>query len=358
MREQVSDLDLEEDHVMNLIRVLPVNEDGWTSVMDIQPLFFRLTIDSATEFLFGESVESQLANVSGHITSRTHMSVNERDFANSFDQSQATLALAIRMGGLSRLAFDKSFRQHRDICWQFIDHYVHKALSQEKISKEKTSHGKPKYVFLDALAESTRNPIELRQHIISILLAGRDTTASLLSYVFMLFTEHPEVYQKLRAIVLENFGTYKNPHDITFASLKSCSYLQWILNETLRLYPVVPIDSRLALKDTTIPSGGGPNGTSPIYVRKGTQIEYSVYVMHRRKDLWGQDADKFRPDRWDGRRPGWEYLPFNGGPRICIGQQVCTSRFLHSNHYSDNTDTGTVCAYGGWVCDSEIGAEI
>ena len=340
------------------MRVLPVNEDGWTNVTDIQPLFFRLTIDSATEFLFGESVDSQLANLSDYSSSRRHMSVNEKEFANSFDQSQATVALAIRMGNLWWLAFDKSFRQHRDICWQFIDYYVHKALSQEKISEEKSSHGKRKYVFLDALAESTRDPIELRQHIISILLAGRDTTASLLSCVFMLFTEHPEVYQKLRTIVLENFGTYNNPHDITFASLKSCSYLQWILNETLRLYPVVPINGRRALKDTTIPTGGGPSGTSPIYVRKGTQIDYSVYVMQRRKDLWGQDADEFRPDRWDGRRPGWEYLPFNGGPRICIGQQVCTIRFLHSNNYSHDTDTITVCAYGGWICDSEAGAEI
>jgi hypothetical protein len=44
--------------------------------------------------------------------------------------------------------------------------------------------------------------------------------------------------------------------------------------------------------------------------------------MHRRKDIWGPDADDFRPERWDGRRVGWEYLPFNGGPRICIGR-VC-----------------------------------
>jgi cytochrome P450 len=43
--------------------------------------------------------------------------------------------------------------------------------------------------------------------------------------------------------------------------------------------------------------------------------------MQRRKDLWGEDAETFRPDRWDGRKPGWEYLPFNGGPRICLGQQ-------------------------------------
>lgn len=43
--------------------------------------------------------------------------------------------------------------------------------------------------------------------------------------------------------------------------------------------------------------------------------------MHRRKDLFGEDADEYKPERWESLRVGWEYLPFNGGPRICIGQQ-------------------------------------
>ncbi|KAJ4987300.1 cytochrome P450 [Stagonosporopsis vannaccii] len=320
-REQVSDLELEEEHIKNLMRVLPVNKDGWTDVTDMQPLFFRLTIDSATEFLFGESVDSQLANLPDYSSSRPSNAVNEKDFANSFDQAQAGVAMAARMGELWWLAFDKTFRRHRDTCWQFIDHYVQKALSQEKKSEKQTSNGKQKYVFLDALAESTRDPVELRSHMISILLAGRDTTASLLSFVYTAFIQHPEVYQKFRNIVLEEFGTYQNPQNITFSSLKSCNYLQWILNETLRLHPVVPLDGRRALKDTTLPTGGGPNGDKPVYVRKGVQVDYSVYVIQRRKDLWGDDADEFRPDGWDGRKSGWEYLPFNGGPRICIGQQ-------------------------------------
>lgn len=50
-------------------------------------------------------------------------------------------------------------------------------------------------------------------------------------------------------------------------------------------------------------------------------MDYSVHVMHRRKDLWGPDADSFRPERFANRKVGWEFLPFNGGPRICIGQQ-------------------------------------
>lgn len=43
--------------------------------------------------------------------------------------------------------------------------------------------------------------------------------------------------------------------------------------------------------------------------------------MHHRKDIWGEDVEEFRPERWEGKKVGWEYLPFNGGPRICLGQQ-------------------------------------
>jgi cytochrome P450 len=314
-------LDLEEEHIQNMMRVMPAKQDGWTDVTDLQPLFFRLTIDSATEFLFGESVDSQLTSLPDYTSSRGPMAVNEKDFATSFDKAQGTIATATRLGEGYWLVYDKTFKEHCNRCHTFIDHYVQLALSKEKGSTQKTSSGKEKYVFLDALVESTRDPVELRSHMISILLAGRDTTASLLSYVFMLFTQHPDVYAKLRSIVREEFGTYTQPRNLTFSGLKSCNYLQWIMNETLRLYPVVPLDGRRALKDTTIPLGGGPDAKSPVYVKKGMQVEYSVYVMHRRKDLWGEDADEFNPDRWDGRKSGWEYLPFNGGPRICIGQQ-------------------------------------
>jgi hypothetical protein len=72
---------------------------------------------------------------------------------------------------------------------------------------------------------------------------------------------------------------------------------------------------------TTLPVGGGPDGTSPVFIPKVQEIGYSVYVMQRREDIWGPDAAIFNPDRWADKKVGWEYLPFNGGPRICIGQQ-------------------------------------
>ncbi|KID69350.1 cytochrome P450 52A11, partial [Metarhizium hybridum] len=69
---------------------------------------------------------------------------------------------------------------------------------------------------------------------------------------------------------------------------------------------------------------GGPDGKSPVLVRPGEGVGYCVYAMHRRKDIYGQDADEFRPERWEGdslRDIGWAYLPFNGGPRLCLGQE-------------------------------------
>ncbi len=86
---------------------------------------------------------------------------------------------------------------------------------------------------------------------------------------------------------------------------------------------------RQALKPTILPLGGGPDGQSPILVRKGEAVGYCVYAMHRRKDLYGDDADEFRPDRWDNdpehgpdlKDIGWGYLPFNGGPRVCLGRK-------------------------------------
>lgn len=91
----------------------------------------------------------------------------------------------------------------------------------------------------------------------------------------------------------------------------------------LRLHPVVPRNERKALRDTVLPLGGGKDGMSPVFVPKGTLVGYNIYAMHRRVDLYGLDADQFRPERWedDKLRPRWGYLPFNGGPRICVGQR-------------------------------------
>jgi cytochrome P450 len=104
----------------------------------------------------------------------------------------------------------------------FIDHFVRLALSK---AKNKTKPEASKHVFLESLAAETQDPIELRSQSLHILLAGRDTTASLLSWLFFSLARSPAHYAKLHAVVLEQFGTYDVPMNITFASLKGCKYL-------------------------------------------------------------------------------------------------------------------------------------
>jgi hypothetical protein len=104
------------------------------------------------------------------------------------------------------------------------------------------------------------------------------------------------------------------------------------------------VNTRTAVKTTVLPTGGGPDRNSPVLVPKGSAIAYSVYSMHRRPDLYGMDAELFRPERWDEDMPmnrdptntKWGYLPFNGGPRICIGRKYMAPRATKTNPLSNS----------------------
>ncbi|PVH92257.1 cytochrome P450 [Periconia macrospinosa] len=319
-RDKLSDRNLEETHVQNMMTALSplIGTNGWIDEIDLLPYFFNFTFDSATEFLFGESVNSQLGNLEGHSIGNSMSKL-----VTAFDTSQKAIATRRRFMDVYWLYDTREMREACKIVHEFADHFVRLALAKDlrKATVEKSGGNKDQYILLEALAADCKDPIRLRTELLHTLIAGRDTTASHLGWVFHSLARDPQRYQKLRGIILEDFGTYEDTHEISFAKLKDCAYLRYVNNEALRLHPVVPLNARLANKDTTLPFGGGKDGNSPIFIPKGSTCYYSVYVMHRRKDIWSPDADEFKPERWEGRKVGWEYLPFNGGPRICIGQQ-------------------------------------
>lgn len=305
-REQVSHVTTIETHVQKLISLLKQDK-----FIDIQQLFFKLTIDTASEFLFGESV----CSLSGG-NPKIPLS---NGFSDAFNDSQEMLASRARAQVFYPFVTNKKFKEDCRICHLFTDSFVELALERTKV---KTDEKASSYIFLDELAKETRDPLTLRNQALNILLAGRDTTASLLSFVFYTLSGHPEVYAKLREEIFSSFG--EGIDEISFESLKRCTYLKYVINETLRLYPTVPFNSRTAIRDTVLPRGGGPDGASPIFIPKGTYVGYSVFAIHRLPEFWGPDANEFRPERWAEQRPdahAWDFLPFNGGPRICLGQQ-------------------------------------
>ncbi|GIK02054.1 hypothetical protein Aspvir_006097 [Aspergillus viridinutans] len=313
VRDQVADLAIFEAQMADLIELIP--KDG--STVDLQDLFFSYTIDSATEFLFGQSVQSLKKRRSGGRDAYV-----DNDFAGAFNYAQHAIATRIRLGPLSRFYRDRKAERCNRVCHALVEQFVDKALEvrkqglDEKTLEDGDGEKKQRYVFLHGLAQQTGDRRRIRDEVMNVLLAGRDTTASLLSNLFFMLAEHPRIWAKLRDEVAS-----LNGRPPTYEQLRNLTYVKYCLNESLRLHPVVPGNARFANTDTVLPVGGGPDGQSPVFVPKGSIVTYSVWSMHRREDFYGPDANEFRPERWADLRPGWEYLPFNGGPRICVGQQ-------------------------------------
>ncbi|KAK6349556.1 Protein kinase alk2 [Orbilia brochopaga] len=329
-RNQLSQLQNLEEHLQVMMDCIPDGE-----VVDMQSLFYDLTIDTGTDFLCGESCNAlERRRNMGRKKEGEYWNQPEDDFAKEFNTSQKHLLYRAILGGQANLWNPKELQSAVKFCRTWFDEYVKRAIEDQKSGgtsrwESDDANEKPsKYIFLKAIAKETQDPVFLRDSLLNILLAARDTTASLLAWVFYVLVRYPDVEQRLRQTILKDFGegNADDSKPITFESLKNCQYLRWVLNETLRLYPSVPMSTRIAVRDTTLPTGGGPDQKQPIFVPKGVTVIYDIYSMHRRVDIWGPDANWFRPERWGEKRNKgdfnyFDYLPFNGGPRICIGQQ-------------------------------------
>jgi cytochrome P450 len=324
-RDQVSDLEGADRHLELLFKALPAeDEKGWVEATDLLPFLYRFTLDVSTEFLFGQSVNSQSATLHSQDSGNTRDADLQAniDFADAMTYTQEFISWRMRLSRFAILMSDKKFKQACKTVKDFADKFVHIALDPDFKTPVYREGEKGKYVLLHELTKEVRDPIELRDQVLHILLAGRDTTSALLGWSLALLSRHPETFSHLRRTVIEHFGTEANPTaELTFSSLKACKELTHVLYETLRLYPLVPLNGRTAMKDTILPTGGGPSRKMPIVVKKGMQVGYPSYVLHRRQDIWGSDADNFRPGRWEGRKLGWEFIGFSAGPRVCLGRE-------------------------------------
>ena len=273
MREQIADLGLFESHVHDLLDALPgaVETGSWTPSFNLQPLLERFTMDTATEFLFGESVHSQKDNSAD--TSTLVSKKEMKQFVEAFFAAEKTTAKSMIYGDLFWLTHDRKFKEQCKVVHNFVDTYVLRRLRGGK-------PGTGKYVVLDAIVADVKDPQELRSQLLNILLAGSDTISGTLGFVFASLAQYPHIFKTLRKIVIDDFGSLDRPKEITLSRLKNCSYLQWVLNEVLRVYPSVPVNFREAVRDTSLPVGGGPDGSSPVFIPKGHLVAWEVRCCH------------------------------------------------------------------------------
>lgn len=307
IKDRVSDLDTFERHVSHMLEHIP--RDG--AAVNISDLFYRFTLDSATDFLLGQSIDS--------------LGSPQVEFARAFADIQKHMSNKSKAGPLKWMFPEVKYRKDLKVLNSFVEPYVEQTLNMKP--EELKNKNEKSYNFLHALAEFTRDKQMLRDQLVSVLLAARDSTAATLSWALHEIVRQPDIVQKLRTEVLERLGPNGKP---TYTDLKEMKYLQHVVNETLRLYPAVPFNVRRSLKDTYLPRGGGPDGLDPVGMPKDTIFGYAPLIMQRREDLFGPDVGKFDPDRWEKWTPErWHYIPFNGGPRTCIGQQFALTEMSY-----------------------------
>ncbi|CAE6540278.1 unnamed protein product [Rhizoctonia solani] len=245
----------------------------------------------------------------------------DRDHRPRRDQIRARDWVQFVWQGSTPTSSTRKFSGRRDIQSGWGPMEIHSAIQRrEEFLKAGGDKTKPAGdTFIDDLVSSTDDRTLITDELVNILLAARDTTASLLTFTTYLLTQHPKVLHRLREEIREHIRPDAAP---TYEHIKGMKYLRAILNETLRLFPSVPINERATLTGCSIPTASGP-----LYVPSGTQVLYSPLLMQRRQDLWGPDAWEFDPERWlDGRNEAFvkdpmRFVPFNAGPRICLGQQ-------------------------------------
>ena len=163
---------------------------------------------------------------------------------------------------------------------------------------------------------------QLVDNMMTFLAAGHETTASSFTWAIYLMCQKPEVQRKLREAIHTNISSLLE--SMNHVKLDAIAYLYAVCNETLRIYAPVPITLRDTVHDTTILGQ---------FVPKTTKIVIAPWAINHSKQLWGEDAEEFNPDRWmvpgqansGGAVSNYAFLTFLHGPRSCIGQRFAVA---------------------------------
>lgn len=196
---------------------------------------------------------------------------------------------------------------------QEIDDYLYGVIAQRRAALADGSAAVDPGDLLGELIRSGLDDGRIRDQMLTMLIAGHDTSTALLSWVWYLLGSHPEAMAQAKAEVTAVIGQANQPP--TLEQVNQLSYLDIVIKEALRLYPPIHVGNRHAGGDITV------NGYQ---VPDDTRVMYSIYLAHRDERYW-ENPNDFCPERFDhsqaeqGKRPSLTYVPFGGGPRNCIG---------------------------------------
>ncbi|MDR8394302.1 cytochrome P450 [Aliifodinibius sp. S!AR15-10] len=263
--------------------------------VDIAADMMRLTLEVVTESLFSADIRSSIDLV-----------------RNAFTTLNEDIAYRFRTAFVPPLWVptrrNRAFIKARDELDQLVFDIV----------ERRRENGESKDDLLERLLEAGEGlPVEheltdrqIRDEVITLLLAGHETTANLLTWTLHLLSQHPGVAQKLR----DELAKVLQGREPSVDDLSELQYMEMVLKESVRLYPPVWIISRKAIDNDMIDGYTIPAGST---------VTLCIYTLHRHPEFW-DDPEAFIPERFSGEqsqnRDKYAYLPFGGGPRSCIGK--------------------------------------
>jgi cytochrome P450 len=272
---------------------------GWSDGLrlDVQDAMMRLTLEIVAKCLFDADVSGDSADASEAMETVLHCFTARVNKVVPLPQFLPTP---------TNLRLKKAMRRLDGIIYRFI--------AERRAAGDQGDRGD----LLSMLLQAT-DPVEeggsgmtdrqLRDEAMTLFMAGHETTANTLAWVWFLLSTHPEVESKLH----DEIDEVLPDRPPTFDDLPRLAYAEKVVTEALRLYPTVWLLGREAIEPTEV--GGHP-------VPVGTTVYVSQWVLHRDPRFF-DDPLAYRPDRWDGglakKIPRYAYFPFGGGPRICIG---------------------------------------
>ncbi|KAI3895072.1 hypothetical protein MKW92_017244 [Papaver armeniacum] len=274
-------------------------------------------------------------------------------FAKAFEYASSTVTYRFmnplwRLKKFFNVGSEALFVQSIQVIDEFTYNLIHKRKAElHEAAKSNDNNGckvkhdiLSRFIELSGNSENNLTDKSLRDVIINFLLAGRDTTASTLSWFIYMITVNPNIAEKIYTELItfeENqarevvaYNPKEEPKSLTkrvtefaslldYDSLGKLSYLHATITETLRLYPAVPLDPKGVLEDDILPDG-------IIKVKSGELVAYVPYAMGRMVYNWGPDATSFKPARWLNNEglfqsvSPFKFVAFQAGPRTCLGK--------------------------------------
>ena len=283
---------------------------------DLQKIFYSFTLDTFSEIALGHNIDS----------------INKKSsFSDAFDRAQFLINRRFttpwwRIEKKLGIGKERELYQSVQLLHEFVKQIV---VKKRSLSSDQSTSNKD---FLSCFIQELNIPNKQQETgnedsdsylidiVMNFMIAGRDTTAGALTWVFYRFWKHPEEYSRVFNEIQHVIGN----DPIEYEHIGSVPYTRAFLFETLRLHPSVSKNLKYAVKDDVLPDG--------TIISKGTGMVYSSYVMGKMKDIWGDDVNEFKPMRWiETHENGtqkfkdedpYRFPQFNAGLRICLGKYM------------------------------------